>query len=633
MDTAIYAATGVKLPTTAELLPDWGRASQPSPRSNPDTIASYEGPNYYRDTALSDPTVKAALDHRDVSFLWVSARGLLRDPGQDVANPYEIDDADWLSRPQLWPGANTPEALTHWNFVAAQFDSWITRGMPQVLHNLQYNAMVVGLGVGELILTRRETRWTNVPSIIITDIRDKDAALFTINPGGRPPGLYHQTRKLDQDKFVMYRNQAALDNPYGVSELRSVVNVLFSKNQFLRFLERHLERWGSGQFFLQYPEEKSGKFFADYQSTLLTQARQLRNQGFGVLPKGVVMQVLESAGAGTLFIDALNYLDDLVVIAFTGNNMSIKSPSVGSYALSDNTTAVAKSEYELSDASGLSAALSDLARRVVLWNFAGAETFPYVQLIHPSKYLPAQDSKRIEQEAIQVSQTDAKSENPKPAKDTDDLVEQLAMILHDSETDSQDDLPEFLLDPVIQQGAADFLANQQVALRDDFDKLPPEQQRRTYTIKGVPSLATMRALQGAVVNTLSQGEGPAWKAYALETLPVWDGRRASIPLAFRHARINAYMAGIETLVSSDPSYTHYEYVTRDDSNVRLNHALMHGITRPVNDPIWLLWRSPNGFGCRCLFRPRRGAISTPDDQMPDTLPDRKFYDPEEVATT
>ncbi|MBD3308923.1 DUF935 family protein, partial [candidate division KSB3 bacterium] len=430
----------------------------------------------------------------------------------------------------------------------------------------------------------------------ITDIRDKDAARFRFE--GRT-GLRADDHSVNPAKFIMYRPRAILDNPYGLSEIRSLTNILFSKNQFLRFLERHLERWGSGQFFLQYPDEKEGKRYANYQAWLLSEARKLRNQGVGVLPKGVVMEVMESAGAGTLFIDALTYLDDLIAIAFTGNNMSLKSPSVGSYALSENTTAVAKSEYELNDASGLSHACSTMTHRLSAWNFGNVPA-PYVQLIHPSKYLPAQDAARREQ----VDHT------------TEAAPSQIT--LH------QDSLPPILQNPVVQTTAKQFLANQQVALRDEFDELPGGQKNKTYTVKGVADIGILRQMQAAIMNSLHLPEDAAWEAYRQETGDIWEGQQQSIPLAFRHARQNAYQAGLDALAASDQSYTLAEYITKDDSRVRLNHDLMHGVIRPIDDPIWKTWTPANGFNCRCLKVPRRDGDITPDEDLPEVLPDRHF---------
>lgn len=45
-----------------------------------------------------------------------------------------------------------------------------------------------------------------------------------------------------------------------------------------------------------------------------------------------------------------------------------------------------------------------------------------------------------------------------------------------------------------------------------------------------------------------------------------------------------------------------EYVTVGDGNVRPEHAVLDGIIRPVEDPIWDTIFPPNGWNCRCIVR-------------------------------
>lgn len=41
------------------------------------------------------------------------------------------------------------------------------------------------------------------------------------------------------------------------------------------------------------------------------------------------------------------------------------------------------------------------------------------------------------------------------------------------------------------------------------------------------------------------------------------------------------------------------YHTMEDSRVRPTHAAMNERVYPIDHPIWLIWKPPNGFGCRC----------------------------------
>jgi SPP1 gp7 family putative phage head morphogenesis protein len=67
------------------------------------------------------------------------------------------------------------------------------------------------------------------------------------------------------------------------------------------------------------------------------------------------------------------------------------------------------------------------------------------------------------------------------------------------------------------------------------------------------------------------------------------------------------------------------WLTQRDDRVRPNHAAMDGVRRPVNDPVWLRWRVPAGFSCRCV----RVAIAAGDPLakatgVPNVSPDAGF---------
>lgn len=78
-----------------------------------------------------------------------------------------------------------------------------------------------------------------------------------------------------------------------------------------------------------------------------------------------------------------------------------------------------------------------------------------------------------------------------------------------------------------------------------------------------------------------------------------------------------------------PQIAYLQYVTMDDPRVRSNHLQMHGVIRPVNDPVWRIWWPPNGYNCRCKIAiitrtdaDRRGIQPTP--ALPNVRPDDGF---------
>ncbi len=53
------------------------------------------------------------------------------------------------------------------------------------------------------------------------------------------------------------------------------------------------------------------------------------------------------------------------------------------------------------------------------------------------------------------------------------------------------------------------------------------------------------------------------------------------------------------------------YETAGDERVRIHHAELEGITKPVDDPFWDLYYPPNGWNCRC------DVLQTDDKETPN----------------
>lgn len=64
------------------------------------------------------------------------------------------------------------------------------------------------------------------------------------------------------------------------------------------------------------------------------------------------------------------------------------------------------------------------------------------------------------------------------------------------------------------------------------------------------------------------------------------------------------------------------YQTAGDDRVREEHAILEGITLPVDDDFWATYYPPNDWGCRCDAVPAVGAkeMDIPNNELPD-LPD------------
>lgn len=344
---------------------------------NQDTIAQDEGLDYYWKMSEEDPMIAAGLRHRDVSYLWVSAEGL--EETEDYA----------AHQPQLLPASDDPQDQEIWEFCTSVIDHGIIRGFRDVLNQTQRSAMVFGYAIEEIIWGEEDGK------IIIEDVKDRDPARFEINPQGYPPGIYFKKSiyddtliRMPERKFLVHTPNYYLENPYGTSELRSLVNIFYGKKNVKLFWERHLEKWGSGQILGTYPKSKVSSQYADWRNEQLRQLSKLRNQGVALKSDEVEVEILESEGAGESFKDYLTYVDDMISIGLTGNNMSIKSPSVGSYALAEQTTTVTKSENEIADIAVLENTFDIMVQWLVDWNWMGIEMYPKFQIINPQRINP-----------------------------------------------------------------------------------------------------------------------------------------------------------------------------------------------------------------------------------------------------
>ena len=64
------------------------------------------------------------------------------------------------------------------------------------------------------------------------------------------------------------------------------------------------------------------------------------------------------------------------------------------------------------------------------------------------------------------------------------------------------------------------------------------------------------------------------------------------------------------------------YQTAGDDRVREEHAILEGITLPIDDPFWMTYYPPNDWGCRCDAVPTTDTknVSIPKSSLPD-IPD------------
>ena len=82
---------------------------------------------------------------------------------------------------------------------------------------------------------------------------------------------------------------------------------------------------------------------------------------------------------------------------------------------------------------------------------------------------------------------------------------------------------------------------------------------------------------------------------------------------YNHAVGTSLMAVKWNDFTQDGDRYDLQYRTAGDNHVREEHAAMHGITLPVNDPFWDKYFPPNGWNCRCTaVQVRKGKYPVSD---------------------
>jgi hypothetical protein len=597
----------VESPIIKEIAPGLGMSGDElePPGTNPDKVAQDDTLLYYRDMA-KEPMIKAGIRHRDVSYLWNSANTHNR---EDQTK----DPTEWMIDRQLLAGSPDPQDIEIWQWTADILDYKLKRGMKQVFEQFQRNAMVYGVAVGEI-----DWQQGNDGKVYAADIWDRDFGRFWYDPPSKSWYLREHWEtslegmtKLPPRKFLFYSPYFYQENFYGESELNCLVKAYYGKSQVKKYCERFLEKWGSGQLYAKYPSDYKGKEFANERQQLLDALIKLRNQGASIFPDDVSVDVLQSEGLGDLFISYLAYLDDEIGIAMTGNNMSLKAPSVGSLALSENTANVSNSDYERRDAS----ALQFFLNRTLLvwqtdWNWT-VERYPHIQLINPESVKPTEKQEEPTQQEEAPQDIGQMPEPPKMPEEEQDFIE-----IHTQRTVQPDQHqniePPLYTDELVQDAARQYLLAMPSYSRREFDKLKPEQRIDSFTVTELRGdTGIIDLMKQEITETLpEQDEVKAWKGYQGKVLKLFKAAGVDYPdmialfISFRNARQRALNEGIKAYVAANiDSIWGLEYITQDDIWVRHSHFRMHGVIRPPDDSIWIIWWPQNGHGCRCTIHP------------------------------
>jgi hypothetical protein len=621
--------------------PAWGRVADRTsydadiPQSNPDTT-----PSNTRFDFSQQPYIKAGMQYRDVSRLFVSAKGL--DPDEESGAYFP---------PQLiytMPDIGDVEIL---EALAYQYDEMFDGGFASILKSVEDPCKTYGRAIVEIewMLKQDEPFQGKIFARFIYS-RDPEEYLFDYQ--GKP-GIYRQrsyanVERMDDMRFMSYAYDPLFNNPYGNAINRPLQPWIETWVKVFGYWRHALEKAGLGSWVGHYGPELAGDTIEAKakRAELLKNIKNIAAGSASTIHQGVQLENHKLQIEANAFLNWHESFKKAVSILYTGSETALAEGQYGSYAKEESTTIREKSNLEQLDAMRVGAFWTyEFNRRFVDLNFAPdrIRLYPTLQLIQPELILPTTPA---DQE--QLAPDGEPSERPEPQAKTEGAKEEELMRAVELQEERRDipaippsyqDFPDPDPEPEIYQtvidAAREHLASMPVK---NYWDVQPNEAPHVFTVKRLRSYDNARsilsALKDAVTLTLSTGtEAQAWEQYITSAKGIFQQAgveltpaiRDDLMISFRQARQNAFHAGIMLMAESVPEIVALRLQTREDDRVRHVHALWNEVILAKNDPLLQRLSTPMDFGCRCNWLPVRAEELaqypiTPKDQLPDILP-------------
>ena len=154
--------------------------------------------------------------------------------------------------------------------------------------------------------------------------------------------------------------------------------------------------------------------------------------------------------------------------------------------------------------------------------------------------------------------------------------------------------------------AANLVRAMRPVTREQYDNILPELRARVFVITGVEDQRVIEKVRDLVAQV---PEGVDWKdakdaiAQELEADLGEEGAQRRAGVLLRHHVNQVYQTGRKQALQAQKGiFTHWEYLTVGDENVRDSHRELDGLILPADDPFWDTHFPPWEFGCRCRVR-------------------------------
>lgn len=180
-------------------------------------------------------------------------------------------------------------------------------------------------------------------------------------------------------------------------------------------------------------------------------------------------------------------------------------------------------------------------------------------------------------------------------------------------------MSEFLLKPVPNEEAAEFISGKAALSRRVFDRMLPEIKARAFTITGIERATVLQRVRdriaelprGADWDEIKGDVAAALGPYFLDESADEDTQALQLDAANRRAELlirthgfQAYQAAqYQVMQETKDALPYWQYLTMDDEAVRPEHEALNGLILPADSPFWKDHFPPWDWGCRCQVVP------------------------------
>lgn len=230
-------------------------------------------------------------------------------------------------------------------------------------------ATLKGYAVSEVLWEERDGYW--LPKRIVA--RAPQRFVFNVDEELR---LLTREAAIDGEelparKFIVHRNGADDDNPYGLGIGSMLFWPVFFKRQDITFWLTFADKFGSPTALGKYP---SGAGLPE-QTKLLDALRNISQDAGVIVPEGMMIELIEASRSGSAdtYEKLARYMDEQISKAVLGETMSTSAASAGLGSNQADVHNDVRLELAKDDADELDETLNEtIVRWIVEYNLAGA---------------------------------------------------------------------------------------------------------------------------------------------------------------------------------------------------------------------------------------------------------------------